>query len=386
MRRNINYFYIYAFIAGLFFLVPIWVAFERKFLSFTEMAMLEVVGTIILVVMQLPTGALADLIGRRNTMILGWLVTAAGWILTGFSTNLSEFILAYSITNLGTALYQGADTALLYDSLKEIGETEKFQKISGKKSVIFQTALAIGTLTGGYLYQIWNPLPYVLTGATDIFLIIILFKMVEPRVDSEKFTARSYLKKNVDGFSEIFKNHHVLFLSIFYVAVGGITWTAQIFFNQTFASEIGMSVIEKSWFFAAIRLINSLTVYRLITLRLVNKKRAFLIFPGVMMLAFLPGIFAQKMSGMMMVWLATLIGTARFTVLDKYTNDEFESRHRATAISTLSMLVSTIYIILMLAGGPIMERFSSRFMFTILGLLTILFVLPVGVKLWKEEK
>jgi hypothetical protein len=252
--------------------------------------------------------------------------------------------------------------------------------------VIFQTALAIGTLTGGYLYQIWNPLPYILTGGTDIFLIIILFKMVEPRVDSEKFTPRSYLKKNVDGFSEIFKNHHVLFLSIFYITVGGITWTAQIFFNQTFASEIGMSVIEKSWFFAVIRMINSLTVYKLITLRLVNKKRAFLIFPGVMMLAFLPGIFAQKMSGMMMVWLATLIGTARFTILDKYTNDEFESRHRATAISALSMLVSTIYIILMLFGGPIMERFSSRFMFTILGLLTILFVLPVGVKLWKEEK
>jgi MFS family permease len=75
MRKNIRYFYIYSFIAGLFFLVPIWVAFERKFLSFTEMAMLEVVGTIILVVMQLPTGALADLIGRRNTMILGWLVS-----------------------------------------------------------------------------------------------------------------------------------------------------------------------------------------------------------------------------------------------------------------------------------------------------------------------
>jgi MFS family permease len=385
IKNNVKLFYVYSAICGLFFIVPIWVAFERKFLSFSEMALLEALGTIILVILQLPTGALADLIGRKNTMILGWGVTGMGWIMTGFCSNLTQFIIAYSITNLGIAMYQGADTALVYDTLKEIGEVNLFQKIMSKKSVIFQTSIALGTVIGGYLYLIWNPLPYILTGLMDFVLILILIRMTEPQIDSEKFTPKSYFQKNVDGFKEIFKNAHVKYLSLFYVAVGGLTWTAQIFFNQTLATEIGMSIVEKSWFFSAIRIFNSLFVYKLVTLGIINKKRAFLFFPIVMLFAFLPGIFASKLSGMAMIWLATFMGTARFTILDKYNNDEFDSRHRATALSSLSMFVSIVYIILMAISTPLVALTSNKFMFSVLGVLTIIFVVPIGIKLWKEQ-
>lgn len=104
-----------------------------------------------------------------------------------------------------------------------------------------------------------------------------------------------------------------------------------------------------------------------------------------MIIAFLPGIFAGKLSGSLMILLATFIGTARFTILDRYTNAEFESRHRATALSTLSMFVSLIYIALMLLSGPLLQHFNSKFMFSFLGGLTILFALPIGIKLYREQ-
>lgn len=209
--------------------------------------------------------------------------------------------------------------------------------------------------------------------------------MVEPHIDSEKFTPKSYLKKNIDGFSEIFKNNHVLFLSLFYIVVGGITWAGQIFFNQVFASEIGMTIVEKSWFFGVTRILNSILIFQIVKTGFINKKRSFLFFPIVMIIAFLPGIFAGKLSGSLMILLATFIGTARFTILDRYTNAEFESRHRATALSTLSMFVSLIYIALMLLSGPLLQHFNSKFMFSFLGGLTILFALPIGIKLYREQ-
>lgn len=385
VRANIRLFYIYAFFAGIYFMVPIWVAFERKFLSFSEMALLEALGTIILVVFQLPTGALADLIGRKNTMILGWIFAGAGWTLMGFSKEFPQFVAAYSVSNLGVSLYQGADTALLYDSLKQIGEQNMFQKICAKKSIIIQSSLAFSTFLGGYLFAIWNSLPYVLTSLASLPLIYFLIQMKEPDIDSEKFTFKTYLKKNMQGFSEIVKNSRVKSLCIFYILVGGITWSAQIFFNQTLATEVGTTAIERSWFFGGMRIINALLIYKLISLGLINKKRAFLFFPLIMMLAFLPGIFAGKFSGLLITGLAMFIATARFTVLDKYLNDEFDSKSRASAISTLAMFVSGIYILLMLLSGPIIEQTSNRFMFSILGVLTIIFVLPLGIKLWKEQ-
>lgn len=102
--------------------------------------------------------------------------------------------------------------------------------------------------------------------------------MVEPHIDSEKFTPKSYLKKNIDGFSEIFKNNHVLFLSLFYIVVGGITWAGQIFFNQVFASEIGMTIVEKSWFFGVTRILNSILIFQIVKTGFINKKGHFCFF------------------------------------------------------------------------------------------------------------
>jgi len=65
LSRNIPIFYIYnALGAGLFF-VPIWVVYQQEFMTFSQMAFFNALFYIIILVFELPTGAFADLVGRK---------------------------------------------------------------------------------------------------------------------------------------------------------------------------------------------------------------------------------------------------------------------------------------------------------------------------------
>lgn len=385
LSRNTRVLAINYFLTGLIFVGPIWVSFERRIITAAQMTALEAIGTAILVIMQLPTGAVADLVGRKTTIIFGWLLAGAAWIFFGVSNSFGQLIVSYSLANFGTAFVSGADTALLFDSLKELGREREFKKFISRNSLFFQWALVPAIIIGGYAYNINVALPYFLFGTALILGAISCFWLTEPDIDSEKFTFISYLRKNRDGFKEIFKTADVKLLSLFYIGVGGLTWASQMFFNQVLATDVGWNEIEKGWIFAALRLINSILIYKIVTHdHLLTRKRSFILFPIVMLAAFLPAIIADKYFAVFLIWLAVFAATSRFNVLNQYMNEEFESRHRATALSSLSMFVSIVYIAVMLLSGPIMQQAGSRLVYSGLGVLTLIFILPLGIFLYRK--
>lgn len=386
LKKNIFRYYLASFLSGLIFIIPIWVAFERQFISYSQMALLEAVGAFFLLVMELPTGALADLIGRRITVSLGWVFKAAGALIQAFAFNALSLFTGFIVAAIGDAIVSGSDKALIYDSLKDLDKENEFKKVESKHSLIFQIAIVIGTLVGGYLYQAWTGLPYFIYGLVQLAAGIVYWQMTEPKIDSEKFSLNSYLNQTKQGFREIIKSDYIKRLSAFYVLVAGITWSTQFFFNQPFAVATGFNEIEMSWLFAVIRLVNSLVLFRLTNIeKLLTKKRAFIGFPVLMILVYLPGFWANKWLAIPLLAGATFASSARFAILGQYTNDEFSSKNRATALSTLNMMVSVIYIVVVFSLGKVMELQSPQLVYSILGAASILVVLPLGLSLVKNH-
>ena len=73
--------------SGLLFTVPVWVAFQHRFLTFTQMAWAQSAAFIIAIILQLPTGAFADVFGRRKAIMIGWLIAGLANIYVGFTSN-----------------------------------------------------------------------------------------------------------------------------------------------------------------------------------------------------------------------------------------------------------------------------------------------------------
>lgn len=388
LERNRWLFFVTTFFSGLIFIIPIWVLFERRILTLGQMALLEAVATGLTLVLELPTGALADLWGRKASAGLGLILQGVGNIISGFAHEPIQFIVGYFISCIGVALWSGASDALLYDSLKELRQESQFSRVSSTNSMMFQVGIVVASLLGGYMYTVGMFWPYLLYGSALVVAGLGYFLMVEPSIDSQVFTLKNYVRQTVAGVKELSRTDSAFKVSIFYILIGGITWSAQIFFNQNYAVELLFTPVQVGWLFALTRIINSVVIWRLAHAAWLTRRRAFLLFAVLVVVAYLPGYWAQQWLGAGLLALSTFASTARHILLGQYCNQEFRSQNRATAISALNMGVSLFYVIAMLVGGPVMEQHSTKLMYTILGVFALVTVWPLThyVTAQKAEK
>ena len=81
---------------------------ELTYISLTELALIEVVISASQLLLELPTGALADLLGKRSTVFLGNLVTGGAFISFAFANSFYGFLVSAFFIGLGAALTSGA--------------------------------------------------------------------------------------------------------------------------------------------------------------------------------------------------------------------------------------------------------------------------------------
>ena len=120
-RKNIRVFTIDSIFQWFLVSVGVWVFIWRTYLSFTEITVIMGVGVLVGLLLELPTGALADLIGRKKTVIIGRVCGVIGFAIYSVATNFWLFLIAAIFYHANWAFESGALSALLYDSLQENG-------------------------------------------------------------------------------------------------------------------------------------------------------------------------------------------------------------------------------------------------------------------------
>ena len=386
-KRNSRLYIVTQFLHSLVFTIPIWIVFYQGRLTSIEISILVAFQYFIQVIGELPTGAFADLLGKRLTSILGFFFGSISFLLFPLASSFSHFMVLAALVGIADSLLSGSVEALVYDSLKQDGQENMFSKVLGKQALWYQIGLVSATFLGGFLYSYYYGLPYILYGLSLLSAFVLSFFFVEPTVDSEKFTLRNYLRQIKFGSKEAFKNKPTASISLFYILVGAITWTCALYFNGYVLVELGFSNQERGVIDAALRLGNILILTNLIkNSHIFTEKLSILFFPIIMVFSLLPGFLLQGWIGVPFVAGGMMASTARWMILTKYTNQAFDSKYRATAISLLSMLIGVLYIIITFTSGPIISLFSVKWMYTLLGILTLITVFPLSLYLVKRYR
>jgi len=385
-QRNIPIYYITCFMDSLVFLMPIIIVFLNGIITPVEISFIYGWRYFVQFITELPTGAIADMFGKKISVILSVICFVICYSLLPFAKNFWDVFFIYTFSGLGNSLSSGATEALIYDSLVQDGKADQFPKIVTKQNLNYQVGLIISTLLGGFMYQLHPMFPFFSYVFACLVALVASFFYIEPTVDTMKFTIKNYLLQIKLGVKELFKNTHITKVSLFYIIVGGITWSCAMYFNSYMLVDLKFDNTMRGILEAGLRLFNLILITRLLTNeKYFTRKNSFLFFPIAMIAGLLPGVFLNGYFGLPFIALSMMSATGRWIVLGKYTNDEFESRYRATAISALSMGVGLLYMIITVSSGPIISSFGGvRTAYTLLGILTIIFVLPLSLSIVKD--
>ncbi|MHC1716369.1 MAG: MFS transporter [Candidatus Dojkabacteria bacterium] len=385
MKRNVKLYILIQPLLGLLFTIPAWVAFQQRFLSYTDMALMEAASFLIIMLFELPSGALADLIGRKKTIIIGWTLVFVGYMVEGFSFDLVTMLIGYFLVAVGAAFVSGADEAIFYDSLKALGRESEFPSLNAKGLLLYRFTMIFAMFTGGYLYSIYFGLPYILRGVGVLAATILAFYMVEPYLEKQKFSFKGYFDKLKSGVNELLKSSYTKALSIYYVLIAGISWSCLYYFNNPLANDVGYTPIQQSYVFAGIYIVTTTALAVIVKKKdLIEKKLVFIALPIILILGLLPGIFANKILIIPMLALVIIVGGARFAILNSFTNEEISSSNRATSLSALSLFVSIFCALIISVLGVVQNQFGTQLVFTILGLIIVVIGIPATVLVVKK--
>ena len=116
MARDLRLFYLFRLLATSYLYVPIFMLFqEARGLSFFERLALGGLYSAVVVLVEVPTGVMADRIGRRRSMMLGAMAMVGSCLLAYRADGFVDFAVAEGLAALSMALCSGADSAYLFD-------------------------------------------------------------------------------------------------------------------------------------------------------------------------------------------------------------------------------------------------------------------------------
>jgi MFS family permease len=136
--------------------------------------------TLGMVVFEIPTGIVADTVGRRASFLLGTLVlsasTVAYWLMWVWSAPFWAWALASVALGLGFTFFSGAIEAWLVDALQASGYTGELEPVFSKGMIVGGIAMLTGSVLGGVVAQLTNlGVPFLIRAAILALMLVVAF-------------------------------------------------------------------------------------------------------------------------------------------------------------------------------------------------------------------
>jgi len=121
-------------------------------LTLVQISLIESIMIATIFVMEVPTGLLADRLGRKWSLFLSTFFLFCGEVLFIFARDYGWYVLIALLTGTGFAFASGAMEALLYDSLPDgDGREDAMKRVMGRLGFYGQIAFVIAPIVGGLI-------------------------------------------------------------------------------------------------------------------------------------------------------------------------------------------------------------------------------------------
>ncbi|WP_369177128.1 MFS transporter [Streptomyces mutabilis] len=169
-RRLTRTLYASAFCDEFVLLYPVYaLLFSDTGLSVWQMSSLFALWSLTGVLLEVPSGAWADAFSRRLLLVLGPLLTAAGFALWVLVPSYGAFAVGFVLWGAGGALGSGALEALVYDELDRAGAADRYARVMGRARAVGITATMAAMGLAGPVFA-WGG--YDAVGAASVLVCL----------------------------------------------------------------------------------------------------------------------------------------------------------------------------------------------------------------------
>lgn len=364
---------IYFFSSLYFYLPVITIYYQQKGLSFLQMGSLWGITTITIFLSEIPTGILADKLGRKTSIIFAMLFQLVGEVLFLFAGNYLHFIFISIISGIGFAFQSGCIQALVYDFLKDEGRDQEMKKIWGNITALGQMGFIIGAVVSSYVVSSTNTpqisLAIVMTVISVMFALVISLLLKEPK-NKYKHTEKSSLDLLKTSIKLISCNASLRKIILF----GIFTTPFLAFLNSFQPPYFDLSHVPLYWLGISRAVAGIIALF---CLRYAYKLEEIFKVNGILIATLLPAVLYLFMSIVFHPIFATMLFILNYStmrlqepLLADYYNMHIKSEVRSTTLSAINMLSSVYIAIMGLVIGKIADT-SIPLTFLFMGIIIL---------------
>jgi len=345
--------------------------FNSLGLDMTEIYVLQSIFAFTIVLIEVPSGYLADLFSRKMLLVIGTLLGAVGFFTMGLASGFGDLVIAELLLAFGVSFMSGSDSAILYDTLLEDAQEEEFVKWNGRIMGIGNFSESAAGILGGLLAMISLSTPALVQGLLGLFSVSIALTLYEP--ERKKIKAKESTE-NIRRVIRLIKENRSLFRwIIFSTVVSAVTlliaWIVQEFFIQNKLDEkwfglmwaiINLFAAIPSWY--SYKFKNALSEWGFIYLILT------LLTIGLAGLSLISGWFGLVF--FFLIYIARGVGSPIFNdFINRYTPSDI----RATVLSIKSLGIRLLFALYGPIFGYITEQISMQLAMGLTLILLLLF-------------
>lgn len=337
-------------------------------LTLEQFAILNIVWALTIVVAEVPSGALADIFGRKRLVVFAAILMVIEMSLIAFAPIGSSSLLFLLFlgnricSGLSEAAASGADEALAYDSLKALGREDDWSKLLERTSQVVSIGFFLTMILGAFAYdpaivngilaffgaewhlgeEVIIRLPVVLTLMTSLIVLLTALGFqevsndLETKAETERLSRKSLLepfRKIVDAGRWTLNHRFVLFVILAALALDSAGRQFAVLSSEYYR----LIDIPVSWFgfigagMALIGILNARFSRYLVSHR--SPLFNFLTLSTILTTGLIGLCFAIPYYGVIFaIGAYAMMGMVQFQS-SYYINHEVDSRHRATVLS-----------------------------------------------------
>jgi MFS family permease len=353
-------------------------------LTITQIAFIGVTWSIVRIISEVPSSVLADTWGRKKVFAVSSLFAVLQMVMLMYAGSYWHFLLASIFSGISYSFLSGTNTALFYDTLKQLEKENQFEKLWARQEIFQQVPLVISFLLSGFLYKISPLLPFQLSLIFLIASLLVVTTFHEPTF--YKPVEEVNIFTHISGSMRSILNNDSLKAMLIFTIFFSIGSDLSYYYGQVYLKQLALPIVLFGVAYTLKSLLCALSSNVAPALRRKIGYPAMFAVPivSITFLLFIMVFINNSLIGATCYALLAIPFGLFVISKDSYIHKQIQSHQRATIDSMFSFVVAIVILILEPVMGYLADLHTIKFPFLLIAMLLSMY--SMYYLIWGRKK